>query len=185
MEMVTFLLITLHIQLYLSVCDATNWQHVSKMFSAILASPSAWSAIRRITISDRTAWSSCVISTPTPVCINKESRCNAECKTRHKSSTVRHFSGMMRQRDSNAYPSPQGTMITEFIEKDGFSVVAPIRTNLPLSTWGRNKSCCFLLKRWISSINRIDGTFRRRYSFSALSAMLLISSVPAIQQESE
>jgi len=30
----------------------------------------------------------------------------------------------------------------EFTSKDGFSVVAPTRTIVPFSTWGRNASCC-------------------------------------------
>ena len=34
-----------------------------------------------------------------------------------------------------------------FISKEGFSVVAPIRIILPLSTKGRKASCCALLKR--------------------------------------
>ena len=40
-----------------------------------------------------------------------------------------------------------------FTSNDGFSVVAPISTMSPLSTRGRNASCCALLKRWISSTN--------------------------------
>ena len=39
--------------------------------------------------------------------------------------------------------------------KYGFSVVAPISVISPLSTAGRSASCCALLKRWISSRNRI------------------------------
>jgi hypothetical protein len=38
---------------------------------------------------------------------------------------------------------------------DGFSVVAPIMVTVPCSTWGKNASCCALLKRWISSMKRI------------------------------
>ena len=38
---------------------------------------------------------------------------------------------------------------------DGFSVVAPIKTTTPSSTCGRITSCCALLKRCISSMNRI------------------------------
>ena len=39
--------------------------------------------------------------------------------------------------------------------KYGFSVVAPISVITPSSTAGSNASCCALLKRWISSRNRI------------------------------
>ena len=38
---------------------------------------------------------------------------------------------------------------------DGFSVVAPINVTVPSSTWGKNASCCALLKRCISSTNKI------------------------------
>ena len=41
------------------------------------------------------------------------------------------------------------------ISKDGFSVVAPIRIILPFSTKGKKASCCALLKRCISSTNKI------------------------------
>ena len=41
------------------------------------------------------------------------------------------------------------------ISKLGFSVVAPISVIVPASTCGRKASCCALLKRWISSANRI------------------------------
>ena len=34
-------------------------------------------------------------------------------------------------------------------------MVAPIRMMVPFSTWGRKASCWALLKRWISSTNRI------------------------------
>ena len=39
--------------------------------------------------------------------------------------------------------------------KLGFSVVAPIKVISPDSTCGKNASCCALLKRWISSTNKI------------------------------
>ena len=38
---------------------------------------------------------------------------------------------------------------------DGFSVVAPISVTVPFSTAPNRESCCDLLNRWISSINRI------------------------------
>ena len=43
----------------------------------------------------------------------------------------------------------------ELISKYGFSVVAPISVIRPDSTTGSSASCCALLKRWISSRNRI------------------------------
>ena len=42
-----------------------------------------------------------------------------------------------------------------FTSKNGFSVVAPIRTTSRSSTACSSASCCDLLKRWISSMNRI------------------------------
>ena len=39
--------------------------------------------------------------------------------------------------------------------KNGFSVVAPIRTTTPSSTSGKSTSCWALLKRWISSTKRM------------------------------
>ena len=39
--------------------------------------------------------------------------------------------------------------------KEGFSVVAPIKVKRPDSTWGKSASCWLLLKRWISSTNKI------------------------------
>ena len=57
-------------------------------------------------------------------------------------SSVRGFRTYTRLRDSSA----------EMISNDGFSVVAPIKRMLPFSTWGKNASCCALLKRWISSM---------------------------------
>ena len=42
-----------------------------------------------------------------------------------------------------------------FSAKNGFSVVAPMRTTRPSSTPGSSASCCDWLKRWISSRNRI------------------------------
>ena len=41
------------------------------------------------------------------------------------------------------------------ISKDGFSVVAPIRITVPSSTACKRASCCALLKRCISSINKM------------------------------
>ena len=42
------------------------------------------------------------------------------------------------------------------MEKNGFSVVAPMRRTRPFSTAGRRASCWALLKRWISSRKRIE-----------------------------
>ena len=43
----------------------------------------------------------------------------------------------------------------EFTSNDGFSVVAPTKVKRPCSTYGRNASCCALLKRCTSSTKRM------------------------------
>ena len=45
---------------------------------------------------------------------------------------------------------------------DGFSVVAPMKVSVPSSTYGRNVSCCALLKRCTSSRNSTVGRPRSR-----------------------
>ena len=60
-------------------------------------------------------------------------------------SSARARSAKTRTRDSRA----------ELTSNDGFSVVAPISVTVPFSTCGSTASCWFLLKRWISSMNRI------------------------------
>ena len=68
------------------------------------------------------------------------------------------------------------------ISNDGFSVVAPISRIVPRSTYGRNASCCALLKRWISSTNRI---VRECISAACPAAAItcLISLIPLMTAE--
>ncbi len=66
----------------------------------------------------------------------------------------------------------------ELTSNDGFSVVAPISTMSPDSTLGRNASCCALLKRWISSMNRIVRPPERRRACSASAMTSRISLMP-------
>src|SRR5262245_34427476 len=66
----------------------------------------------------------------------------------------------------------------EFTSKDGFSVVAPTRTIVPFSTWGRNASCWARLNRWISSTKRIVRIPRRARSRSASPITSRISLTP-------
>ena len=66
----------------------------------------------------------------------------------------------------------------EFTSKLGFSVVAPINTMSPRSTCARNASCCALLKRWISSTNRIVGWPVRRRACAARSMTSFTSLTP-------
>ena len=57
-----------------------------------------------------------------------------------------------------------------------------MRIMLPFSTNGRKASCCALLKRWISSTNRIVRSPKRRF-FSACSMTCLISLMPLVTAE--
>ena len=85
------------------------------------------------------------------------------------SSSVSPRSTNTRERDSSA----------AFTSNDGFSVVAPMRTIDPASTCGRKASCCALLKRWISSTNRIVRWPRTRRAPSAAAITSLMSLMPA------
>jgi len=60
-----------------------------------------------------------------------------------KAASSKRCSTMTCVRDSKAALS----------SNDGFSVVAPTSVTTPLSTKGKNPSCCARLKRWISSTN--------------------------------
>lgn len=50
---------------------------------------------------------------------------------------------------------PARASSAELTANPGCSVVPPTRVRSPDSTWGSRASCCALLKRWISSTNRI------------------------------
>src|SRR5689334_20790016 len=62
-----------------------------------------------------------------------------------------------------------------FIAKEGFSVVAPIKINVPFSTKGRKRSCCALFKRWISSRKKMHLLLKR--GCASMSSMHFLSSV--------
>ena len=68
--------------------------------------------------------------------------------------------------------------------KEGFSVVAPMSTRSPCSTYGRKMSCCFLLKRWISSMNSTVGMPLACLSLAACDATSRMSWMPAVQHDS-
>ena len=106
------------------------------MFSAVRASPSA-----SATIAATASGSTSSPRRPRP----RSGSASARRTIVSSSGSVRRSSTYTRQRESSA----------AFTSKDGFSVVAPIRVTVPRSTWGRNASCWALLKRWISSTNRI------------------------------
>ncbi len=63
-------------------------------------------------------------------------------------------------------------------ENEGFSVVAPISRIVPFSTCGRKASCCALLNRWISSMNRIVRRFLSASRAFAWSMTALTSLMP-------
>ena len=78
-----------------------------------------------------------------------------------------------RQRESSA----------ALTSNDGFSVVAPMSTTVPRSTWGRIASCCALLKRWISSMKRMVRCPVARSSLPASSTTRRRSATPAVTAE--
>ena len=63
---------------------------------------------------------------------------------------------------------------------DGFSVVAPISVTMPLSTAPNRESCCDLLNRCISSINRIGDDVLKNRLFCAFSITSLTSFTPLV-----
>src|SRR5207253_8617821 len=66
----------------------------------------------------------------------------------------------------------------EFTSNDGFSVVAPTSTIVPVSTWGRKASCWARLNRWISSTKRIVRVRARARARSASATTSRISFTP-------
>src|SRR5215218_6983210 len=68
--------------------------------------------------------------------------------------------------------------------KNGFSVVAPISTSVPSSTAGSRASCWALVKRWISSRNRIVPWSRSPRRWRARSMTSRTSLTPAVTAES-
>ena len=65
---------------------------------------------------------------------------------------------------------------------DGFSVVEPIKNNVPFSRCGRSASCWVFEYLWISSINKIVLTPLLK-AFLALSTASLISLTPEVTAE--
>ncbi len=132
---------------------------ISRVFKAILASPSAKLAI--------------MYSTSSPMRIacppNPRGFCSAFFSSWISSSTDSACKTKTLHRDNSA----------ELISKEGFSVVAPMRIMLPFSTKGRNASCCALLKRWISSTNTIVFSPMSRLP-SARDMTSLISLIPLV-----
>ena len=108
---------------------------ISKVDKALRPSPSAKSAI-----APNKSSSMRISRVPKP-----SGSANARFNNSLISSVVKACKTKTLQRDSKA----------PLISKDGFSVVAPMRTMLPFSTKGKNASCCALLKRCISSTKRI------------------------------
>ena len=136
---------------------------ISSVFKQILASPPAKEAIAS------TASSS--------ISISKFANPFGEVKARWirsiRSSFSKEFSTKTLHLDNKA-------LLTS---KLGFSVVAPIRIILPFSTYGKNASCCALLKRWISSTNKIVfwPKFFRKSACFITSLISLIPDVTALK----
>ena len=101
---------------------------------------------------------------------SRSARSNRICR----SSRSRDFRTKTWQRESRG----------EMTSKDGFSVVAPIRTMVPVSTAPSRASCCALLKRWISSMNRIGAPrWLNRPAPRAFSNTSRTSLTPAVTAE--
>ena len=64
--------------------------------------------------------------------------------------------------------------------KEGFSVVAPMRVTMPLSTAPRSESCCDLLKRCISSMKRMGDASLKKRPFWAFSITSRTSFTPLV-----
>lgn len=93
------------------------------------------------------------------------------------------------EKRDNAREAPISTSVeanrTGMMVKEGFSEVAPIRTSLPDSTYGRKTSCWFLLNRWISSRKRIVGALVLKKTLSQSSSTERTSLRSLVQQESD
>ena len=74
-------------------------------------------------------------------------------------------------------------MSAEFTSKEGFSVVAPMKTMVPSSTWGRKASCWALLNRCTSSTKRTVPRPIARFDRAASTAARM-SLTPARTAES-
>ena len=108
----------------------------SRVFRAIRASPAATEARCAAASS-----SSSMFRPPSPRVSSSSALWTILCRSSSESGSRRST----RHRESRA-------LLTS---KDGFSVVAPMRVSVPFSTVGSTASCCSLLKRWISSMNRM------------------------------
>ena len=82
------------------------------------------------------------------------------------------------QKSGSSTNTRQRERDAEIISNDGFSVVAPMSVNSPLSTYGNRKSCWLLLNRCISSKN--NTLFLPFVTFGEVGlTIFLISSFPA------
>ena len=167
----------------MSAREATAAQQASSMFSAMRASPSAFVASRRSAASLKEA------------CGGERKRDRRRCagETRRWRARVAGWRAGPRRRGASAEPlgsareapACEGREATTSLRaKEGFSVVAPMSTRRPCSTYGRKMSCCFLLKRWISSMNSTVGTPFDCRSLAAWAATSRMSWMPAVQHES-
>ena len=72
-------------------------------------------------------------------------------------------SSSARRKTFATSPAPSGSSLNRwlressgaFTKNPGFCVVAPMSRTFPSSTSGKRRSCCALLKRWISSTKSI------------------------------
>lgn len=167
----------------MSAREATVAAQASNMFSAMRASPSAFVASRRSEASRK------------ETCGEERQWSRRHCAGGTRRWRARGGGWQAGPRRRGASAEPLGSAreapacegreeTTSLRAKEGFSVVAPMSTRRPCSTYGRKMSCCFLLKRWISSMNRTVGTPFDCRSLAAWAATSRMSWTPAVQHES-
>ena len=104
------------------------------------------------------------------LCFSSTSAVRARCSRLSKSSCSSGFSTNVWQRESSG----------RITSNEGFSVVAPISVTIPRSTAPSSESCCDLLKRCISSMNRIGDMVLKNRPFWAFSITSRTSFTPLV-----
>ena len=132
----------------------------SKILSAIRPSP-----LTKIPISSSNSSLTCKLRVPNPTSLSVRAR----FKIWLIALGVKASNVIRRNRDNNG----------RLTSKNGFSVVAPIRIIVPSSTQGKSTSCWLLLKRCISSRNKMVRCCKERTRLRASSIIFRNSPIPA------
>ena len=155
--------LTVLLSITISLAPAWESTTISRMLRSLRPSPPLWrsraSVSLRTMLRSRRTWSVW----------------RARLSRVRRSSLERLLRTKTWQRDS------RGVMTS----KEGFSVVAPIRTMSPRSTAPRRASCWALLKRWISSMKSTGAeAWEKRDLLRAWSMTSRTSLTPALTAES-